>query len=510
MKLNKIIFHPILLGIFPVISLFESNMGFTSISELLLPLIIIIGIIVSSWVFLKIILKSTVKSSLIVSFLVVLFFVYGPTFVAIDDFTINGEDVGRNSFLIIPFILIGIIGIIFLIKTKRDLKLISNLANIMSLTIVSIILLSIATYSLENNYSVEIETYDNMESMNDMNKLPDIYYIILDGYAGKTSLKNISGYDNQEFLNSLHDQGFFIQEKSYANYPHTFLSIPSILNMRYLDDLVSNLNGTDSHVVAYELGSNNKVMNFVKSHGYVTGSFDSGWGFTRDMKSADLKLCGDNKIFDSEFLIALVKNTMLNPIYIKIFETDKIEGRLCIFEELPKIKEHTQKPLFVFAHIFSPHPPYIFKANGEIRQLETLDPTLELDVNLDKDAYVGQLQFLNKKILEVVKQLLDSEKQPVIIIQSDHGTAFTIGTDEENWHTPTDEMINERMDSVNFIYLPEKTTNIFSESSTPVNTFRILFNHYFKTNFEILDDKVYFAPDENYDLEDVTDRLTNP
>ena len=40
-------------------------------------------------------------------------------------------------------------------------------------------------------------------------------------------------------------------------------------------------------------------MNFVKSQGYITVSFDSGWGFTRDMKSADLKLCGDNKIFNS-------------------------------------------------------------------------------------------------------------------------------------------------------------------------------------------------------------------
>ncbi len=510
MKLNKNTFHPILFGIFPIISLFEGNMHFTSISEIILPIIITLVIIIPSWMFLKIILKDKVKSALIVSFLVILFFTYSPIFLVIDDFTINGEDVGRHSFLLISFLLFGISGIIFLIKTKQDLKIISDIINIVSLIIVSIILVSIVTYSFENSYSVEIENFENIKSIQQMDEVPDIYYIIFDGYAGKTSLKNISGHDNQEFLNILQDQGFFIQEKSYANYAHTFLSIPSVLNMQYLNYLAEDLDGSKSRAIPYELGSNNKVMNFVKSQGYVTVNFDSGWGFTRDMKSSDLKICGDNKLFNSEFLITLMNNSMLNPIYVKFFETDKIEGMLCIFDELPKIKERTTKPIFVFAHVFSPHPPYIFDEDGQIRQLETLDPRIESEDSLDKEKYIGQLKFLNKKIIEVVKQLLDSEKQPIIIIQSDHGTAFTFGNDKKNWDIPTDEMVNERMDSINWIFLPGNTTNIFSESTTNVNTFRILFNHYFKTEFEILEDKVYLATDGSYELEDVTNRLKNP
>ena len=209
-------------------------------------------------------------------------------------------------------------------------------------------------------------------------------------------------------------------------------------------------------------------------------------------------------------MITLVKNSMLNPIYVKIFETDKAEGILCIFDELPKIKERTDQPVFVFAHIFSPHPPHIFGANGEIRNLKNLDPHLETMDNLDKEAFTNQLIFINKKTTEVVNQLLDSENQPIIIIQSDHGTAFLFEGKSDNWVNPTNEMIKERTDNINFIFLPKNTENIFSESTTPVNTFRILFNHYFETDFEILEDRVYFAKDGSYDLKDVTEIIMKP
>jgi hypothetical protein len=510
MKLNNLIFHPILFGIFPVLSLFESNMSFTPIGEVILPIIIIILIIIPIWIFLKILIKDNKKAAFVISLSLILFFIYGPIFFAMDDVTINGEDIGRHRYLMIPFVGIWIVGITFLIKTKKEMISTTTISNVISLIIVGVMLFSITTYNLESSYSVEIEEFKIKEVEKEIKTFPDIYYIILDGYPGKTSLKNIIGYDNQDFIDNLDKQGFFIQEKSYVNYQHTFLSIPSILNMKYLNDIAGDLNATNNQALPYEMGSNNQVMNFIKSQGYTTVSFDSGWGFTRDMKSVDLKLCGDNKIFNSEFMITLVKNSMLNPIYVKIFETNKAEAILCIFDELPKIKERTDQPVFVFAHIFSPHPPHIFGANGEIRNLKNLDPHLETMDNLDKEAFTNQLIFINKKITAVVNQLLDSENQPVIIIQSDHGTAFLFEGNGNNWINPTDEMIKERTDSINFIFLPKNTTNIFSESITPVNTFPILFNHYFGTDFKILEDKIYFAKDGSYNLKDVTDILIEP
>ena len=200
MKLNNIIFHPILFGIFPVLSLFESNMSFTSIWEIILPSIIIISMIIPIWIFLKIIIKDNKKAAFIISLSLILFFTYGPIFFAIDDATMNGEDIGRHRYLMIPFLVIWIIGITFLIKTKKEIKNMTTISNFISLIIIGVMLFSITTYNLESSYSVEIEEFKIKEIENEIKIFPDIYYIILDGYPGKTSLKNISGYDNQEFI----------------------------------------------------------------------------------------------------------------------------------------------------------------------------------------------------------------------------------------------------------------------------------------------------------------------
>ena len=98
MKLKSLTFHPILFGIFPVLSLFENNISFTPIREIILPIIIITLVIIPTWVFLKIIIKDNEKSAFIILLSLILFFAYGPIFSAIDDIIINGEDVGRHMY----------------------------------------------------------------------------------------------------------------------------------------------------------------------------------------------------------------------------------------------------------------------------------------------------------------------------------------------------------------------------------------------------------------------------
>ena len=129
MKLNSIIFHPILFGIFPVLSLFENNMSFTPIREIILPVIIITLVIIPTWIFLKIIIKDNKKSAFIILLSLILFFAYGPIFSAIDDIIINGEDVGRHTYLMIIFLGIWVGGTAFLIKTTKEIGNITTISN---------------------------------------------------------------------------------------------------------------------------------------------------------------------------------------------------------------------------------------------------------------------------------------------------------------------------------------------------------------------------------------------
>jgi hypothetical protein len=50
-----------------------------------------------------------------------------------------------------------------------------------------------------------------------------------------------------------------------------------------------------------------------------------------------------------------------------------------------------------------------------------------------------------------------------------------------------------RMSILNAYYVNEETKKDLYETITPVNSFRIIFNHYFGTNYPLLEDLSYHA-----------------
>jgi|TARA_B110000467_G_scaffold134753_1_gene131263 hypothetical protein len=94
--------------------------------------------------------------------------------------------------------------------------------------------------------------------------------------------------------------------------------------------------------------------------------------------------------------------------------------------------------------------------------------------------------------------LNETDHQPIIIIESDHGTDF-------DWNEPTNEMLKQRFSNLNAYYMPEGQELLY-DTITPVNSFRIMFNSNFNGNFELLEDKVYWSSyDQPYKFEDVTE-----
>ena len=60
-------------------------------------------------------------------------------------------------------------------------------------------------------------------------------------------------------------------------------------------------------------------------------------------------------------------------------------------------------------------------------------------------------------------------------------------------------------------YLPGIEKNPSYDIITPVNTFRIIFNSYFNTDYDLLENKMYLTDDNSADyFIDVTDVLTSP
>ena len=49
----------------------------------------------------------------------------------------------------------------------------------------------------------------------------------------------------------------------------------------------------------------------------------------------------------------------------KIFHQERRDRIHCQFDEIAKIRQETEKPVFVFMHVMAPHDPFVFGPNGE-------------------------------------------------------------------------------------------------------------------------------------------------
>jgi len=127
--------------------------------------------------------------------------------------------------------------------------------------------------------------------------------------------------------------------------------------------------------------------------------------------------------------------------------------------------------------------------------------------NDSKKEYIGQLKFTNYKTKILIEQLLKKKKETVIILQSDHGSAF-MGHDKD-WNHPENALIRERSLILNAIFLNnENIKGLYAEISS-VNTFRVVFNNIFNEKFQILNDSTYFSSYESpYNFINVTDELS--
>jgi hypothetical protein len=120
------------------------------------------------------------------------------------------------------------------------------------------------------------------------------------------------------------------------------------------------------------------------------------------------------------------------------------------------------------------------------------------------EGYTDQLAFISNRILSVLEDLRAQSSRPtIVILQSDHGPGSPL--DEEN---PSAPHLGDKLAILNAYYLPEQDFTGLYKEITPVNTFRLIFNRYFGTELELLEDKSYYSTRRSpYLLVDVTDKI---
>jgi len=484
------VLHPFLLIVVPFLFFYTHNIGEMSPQVVILPIVAGILVIFFLQILLSLIITNKEKKGILISLFILMIFMYGmadSVFLWLIRvslrrlFQIRATiqdliNVGYTNYLLLVYVLIFFLSIFFLIRTKKNIKVFNKVVNVAAISLIILNVFQIIAFGL--NKKENLITPSGEQTLLNINDKPDIYYIILDGYANSNIMKEFYNYDNTEFVNFLIKKGFYVTTQSRSNYPKTLLSLSSSLNMGYL----VGTNIPDDGML-YNLIQNNKVMQLLNVVGYKTINIGSIANVS-NMEVADINInCGSFLV--NEYYQILFDVTMLKFLK-KYFNFEDLyrESFLSAFSKLSSIKRElgeSNDPFFVFAHIFPPHPPYLFGPNGE-----PVNGDLSMKWDRSKKymkLYENQLIFVNKMMMKVVENIISNAKnETIIIIQSDHGTLNF--TDINN--------LEVQMKIFNAILLPEGDENNFYDSITPVNTFRIIFNHYFKTHYDLLKDKSYF------------------
>jgi hypothetical protein len=474
---GPVVFYPLLFAAFPILFLYAYNINETSASQMWLPLAISVAAALVLWATLSLILRSLAKAGLATAIFLLFFFSYGRFYDALETW---GAFVPKHAYLLPGMLFFWGYCVYFISRAKRDFRITTRILNIIAVALIAINLFNIASYQVRlarlSGATPGNSTGQTASNSTKPSALPDIYFIILDEYANPDTMKEYYYYDNSQFINSLRDRGFFVALGSRTSSSVTPRAMAQVLNMEYLFD---DQPWSDA---MYRKVAYSKAAELLKAQGYQYIVFGDGGDVGRwesyMQDNADLYfnyfVSGAGR-WVSQFQEVLWSTTMLQPFYYHLvgsqYESAYRRVILYTLEHLKKIPE-MEGPKFVFAHIGCPHDPYVFGPGGEDI------PSQYWYNRSDRQFYLGQYIFISTEIGKVIDALLEKSKvPPIIIVQSDHGPrpAYHPECGPYEWKK-----------ILNAMYLPGMDYDELSNNISSVNTFRLIFSHYFGADYPLL------------------------
>lgn len=438
------------------------------------------------------------RAALLSSLFLVLFFSYGHVYLYFEARPMLGEVLGHHRTLIPIWLLAVGLGSWWVIsRPASNITLGTQAANLFGVAVLLFPIWQVSAFMVRTvSLQQAAPAISGSLQVVAGHARPDIYYIILDGYSRADVLQAQFGFDNTDFIQQLEGQGFYVAQCSQSNYAQTQLSLASSLNMDYLETLnEAFIAGSTDMAPTWPLIKRSTVRQALESLGYTTVAFETGYYWTH-LDDADVYYSHERSaVSPTERLLAvngfeamLIRSSaallltdaasFLPQSLIPDLDYPNREHRqrvLYTLEKLRNVPLAVQSPKLVFVHLIAPHFPIVFGPRGELVTLPE-----EIDDATFAQAHTDEIIYINRRILEIVQEILAvSATPPVIILQADHGN---------------DRALPEaRMAILNAYYLPGGANGRLYPTITPVNTFRIVLNTYFGAQLELLPDLSAFS-----------------
>ena len=339
---------------------------------------------------------------------------------------------------------------------------------------------------------------------------PNVYFLLFDEYAGSRALAEQYHFDNSYLDSFLVKQGFHINDQSSSNYNLTPFSIASVLNMSYIEGIkdprrILSLDYTNT----YQLIRDSKVVDLFSREGYaiknlslfdLAGQPTRAWQSFLPLKtrlitartlSERLQRHWNSLVvhyFGIRYFVVrdYMKYEAVNAEFLKATAAEADQAVAEAHQGAAEADEgaagadqaadrRDSRPKFVYAHFMMPHYPYLFDSLGRRRSDREIYE--ERETNPDT-AYLGYLQYTNRKVVDLVGHIRQRDPGAVILLCGDHGYRGAA-----NRQNPLFQFRN-----LNAVYFPDHEYGLWAGRVSFVNQFRIVFNQLFHAGYPLLKD----------------------
>jgi hypothetical protein len=400
-------------------------------------------------------------------------------------------------------VVLGLVGIAYgVASTQRSLTSVIRLLVIMVVVLVlwnTVVI--IHAFAVRGKLPVARVVPGFSGSLQEHAELPDIYLILLDKYSSSSVLASQYGFDNRSFARALQDRGFIVPTAPRANYTHTPLALGAMLNLRYLDEL-RRIGSVPDWEASYPLIENNRLAAFLRERGYRIVTFSTEFGGDRQNRYADLQLPAPKDVRPE--IQAVWTHQTATPLVDRLWchfrscrlsvppylpaSTDLMDWRFWALGSLPDSGGH---PLFVFAHFFVPHEPYIYDA-----RCHHIPSWWPADDSTNRagviQAYTAQIQCLNTKLLTTIDRILARSRNPIILLQGDHGHGM-LGQDLPALGEASPAAVLDRTSVFAAYLLPGVPSDSVPPNISPINLTRLMLRRYFGAELPPLAEMTFWS-----------------
>ncbi len=470
-------------ALFPVFAVYAHNVDQLTIKQLFLPSLVSILIGYSAYYIFLIISKNTIQACLKAVVFLILFWNYR----LLHDLFQTVLPVGPGLFLVVLLVVYALF-----VYALGSVKKPDALRGVLTVVFVPVFLLIafnvylIGKGELDKIRAKKTAAAGETPAIDHVGEHPDIYILIFDEFASPVTAKAVWDHDHSIFQDALEDLGFYFAHNSKTRHPFTHMSIPGIMNLSYPD---KNSSRTENLL----LYNNNLTFRHLHDLGYAIYFLD-GWGgfeYTFNIPVAEF-VCFYNTSYEPQFVVDEFAYLMLRQSMFTSFADNLVSKNanhyylghkyfLRYIEEFPMRANVSEQPKLLYAHVMAPHLPYVFDRHGNFN----VNPTnyweyTNLEPEVLRALYFEQYLFISERITEIVTNILsNSSTPPVILLFSDHGPRLESAgvADQEHHHRV-----------LNAAYFPNGVYDDFNKEMTPVNTMRLMFNAFFSTAYELLED----------------------